>query len=132
VGRSTVWQMRVGRVDAVMAIRPYMVLALKQEFLTSGFDRQLPTQLFSRDLVGDQFGGENRQVTHHAPYRGRADATLKRSARPTTGPAITVKPHIDTIVRRCSRRSLPSASGAKRADLPTCCQDYSGAAKRDG
>jgi hypothetical protein len=33
--RSTVWQMRVKRV-AAMAIRPYMVPALKQEFLSSG------------------------------------------------------------------------------------------------
>jgi hypothetical protein len=30
--------MRVDRVDAAMAIRPYMVLALKREFLSSGFD----------------------------------------------------------------------------------------------
>ena len=56
--RSTVRQMRVDRVDAAMAIRPYMVLALKREFLSSRFDQQLPTQLFSLDLVDDQFGEE--------------------------------------------------------------------------
>jgi len=56
--RSTVRQMRVDRVDAAMAIRPYMVLALKREFLSSRFDQQLPTQLFSLDFVDDQFGEE--------------------------------------------------------------------------
>jgi hypothetical protein len=53
--RSTVRQRRVDRVDAAMAIRPYMVPALKREFLPSGFDQQLPAQLFSLDLAGDQF-----------------------------------------------------------------------------
>jgi hypothetical protein len=42
--------MRVDRVDAAMAmamamaIRPYMVLALKREFLSSVFDQQLPSK----------------------------------------------------------------------------------------
>jgi hypothetical protein len=36
--------MRVDRVDAAMAIRPYMVPALKREFLSSGFDRELPDE----------------------------------------------------------------------------------------
>ena len=33
---------------------------------------------------------------------------------------------------RTSHRSLRSASGAKRTNLPRCCQDYSGAGERDG
>jgi hypothetical protein len=46
--RSTVRQMRVDRVDAAMAIRPYMVLALKREFLSSVFDQQLPSKWSQR------------------------------------------------------------------------------------
>jgi hypothetical protein len=67
--------MRVDRVDAAMAIRPYMVPALKREFLSSGFDQRLPAQLFSLDLVGDQFGEDK---TGHA-YGNR-------SLMPHTGP----------------------------------------------
>jgi hypothetical protein len=36
--RSTVRQMRVSRVDAAVAVRAYIVPALKREFLSSGFD----------------------------------------------------------------------------------------------
>jgi hypothetical protein len=68
--------MHIDRVDAAMAIRPYMVLALKREFLSSGFGRQLPTQLFSLDLVGDQFGEEG--------YVAQSSAAKDRFPKPTT------------------------------------------------
>ena len=68
--------MRVGRVDAAMAIRPHVVLALKREFLSSGYDQQLPAQLFSLDLVGDQFGEEG--------YVAQSSAAKDRFSKPTT------------------------------------------------
>ena len=70
--------MRIDRADAAMAIRPYIVSALEREFLSSGFDHQLPTQLFSRDLPGDQSGEEG--------YVAHSSAARDRFSKPTTGP----------------------------------------------
>ena len=77
--RSTVQQMRVDRVDAAMAIDPTWSLRFKREFLSSGFDQQLPAQLFSFDLVGDQLGEEK---TGHADRRRRIDGR-ERDDQPT-------------------------------------------------
>jgi hypothetical protein len=69
--------MRVDRVDAAMAIRPYMVPALKREFLSSRFDQQLPAQLFSLDLVRDQFGQEGQVMqTVGGGSRGGTEMTF--------------------------------------------------------
>jgi hypothetical protein len=71
--------MRVKRVDAAVAIRPYMILALKREFLSSGFDQQPPstssaTNLARKKQLMQTFGGGSRIGTEMAANRDRPES----------------------------------------------------------